>query len=713
MHIVFTSVNANYLNRASILAKSVMKHSPEIHFVLLLVEPRLVLSGALRKRILENSPEFDEILTLDDFKMSVRRNLSNLPVVEACTAIKGEAMLHLLNRHEVDIVTYLDPDLCFYQSLDLITLEHEKYDVLLTPHLLYPPTSTSHILNDEIAGVAKHGVFNLGFISCKATVRSLEVVSWWADRLSEYCRVEYCEGLFTDQKWFDMAPAYFDNVGIVKHQGWNVAPWNFHEREIKGLYRDQLFFIHFSKFPSNDFFTKVDISGNAANLDQLIKTYASEFDKATKETELIKQMVSNIDQIQSINPSPITFNLQKSTGFVGVLEKNHFVRSLVNRGFITRDFAIRIREYLRQVQKPKELIEKLSDRPSIDVLILTHVGGGGVETIVQNEVLRFSKGGNHRVAILRPNYLEKGYVIESIAGRFDVEDIAEVEMILQSTPNLQVHHILGLEGILPKLIEHPNLHFFLHDRYFLSTQPFQDALDFLPRKPYVRGVDSPLNSKVVDFDFEWQRTTISLLKRAVTIYSPSQFIRNSFLEVDEGLEIDVVDFDEMSGYRHFGNWPVATPNDVVNSLKTILVISPTGPHKGIDVIDTVAKFCLDSGSDLQFKIYGSLGVEDLAKVENRPNIEIIGQLSRNRLIYSLIEAKNAVGWIPSLTGESYSLALSDFLLSQIPTLVSSIGALEERADVNSHIFKYSPSAPAEAIANWMMGRLDDSIFLLR
>jgi len=46
-------------------------------------------------------------------------------------------------------------------------------------------------------------------------------------------------------------------------------------------------------------------------------------------------------------------------------------------------------------------------------------------------------------------------------------------------------------------------------------------------------------------------------------------------------------------------------------------------------------------------------------------------------------------------------------------LVSSIGALEERADVNSHIFKYSPSAPAEAIANWMMGRLDDSIFLLR
>ena len=173
-----------------------------------------------------------------------------------------------------------------------------------------------------------------------------------------------------------------------------------------------------------------------------------------------------------------------------------------------------------------------------------------------------------------------------------------------------------------------------------------------------------------------------------------------------------MNFDERSGYRHFGGWLVSNPVDFVKELEIVLIISPTGPHKGIDVVQSVAKRCLEHKVDLRFRIYGSLSIEDLGKVENLPNIEIVGQLPRHRLIYSLLRTRGAMGWIPSLTGESYSLALSDFLLAHIPVLVSSVGALTERAETNSHVFKYSPNVPAEEIAEWMSGNLDDSIFLL-
>ena len=148
MHTVFTSVNANYLNRALLLAESVKKNSPKVNFVLLLVEPRKTISEDIRKSLLSKFIEFDEILTLEDFSPSIRKTLYNLPVVEACTAIKGEAMLYLLNRQETDYVTYLDPDLYFYKPLEQIIDQHANHDVLLTPHLLIPPISTKEILND-------------------------------------------------------------------------------------------------------------------------------------------------------------------------------------------------------------------------------------------------------------------------------------------------------------------------------------------------------------------------------------------------------------------------------------------------------------------------------------------------------------------------------------------------------------------------------------
>ncbi len=59
--------------------------------------------------------------------------------------------------------------------------------------------------------------------------------------------------LFVDQKWIDFAPCFFTSIGLLKHEGCNVAYWNLHERYIFGTNgnwivnnRDPLVFYHFS-----------------------------------------------------------------------------------------------------------------------------------------------------------------------------------------------------------------------------------------------------------------------------------------------------------------------------------------------------------------------------------------------------------------------------------------------------------------------------------
>ena len=59
------------------------------------------------------------------------------------------------------------------------------------------------------------------------------------------------DGIFTDQKWVDLAPGFFPTT-ILRHPGYNVAPWNFSTRPLtrrQGLFEangESLRFLHFS-----------------------------------------------------------------------------------------------------------------------------------------------------------------------------------------------------------------------------------------------------------------------------------------------------------------------------------------------------------------------------------------------------------------------------------------------------------------------------------
>ena len=151
---------------------------------------------------------------------------------------------------------YFDPDMVLFSRVDDILATLERNNLALTPHQTKPEQTLDAILDNEVASL-KHGIFNLGFIGVTNTPEGRRFADWWAERTYHLCRAEVENGLFTDQKWVNFAPVFFDGVAIVKSSRHNVATWNLTTRRMTGDFQtgfqvdgEPLGFYHFTGFDS-------------------------------------------------------------------------------------------------------------------------------------------------------------------------------------------------------------------------------------------------------------------------------------------------------------------------------------------------------------------------------------------------------------------------------------------------------------------------------
>lgn len=239
--VVFTSICTNYVHKARALARSVKAHIPDATMVLCLTEREI------DPRIPEDC--FDEIvLSKDAWDGDFDRFIFKHAIVEASTAVKGRFFQFLFDHYpQEDKFVYLDPDVYVYGDFVELREELDRSEIVLCPHLLKPGN-----IDMEISSMA-HGVYNLGFLAVRRGEESRKCINWWAERLSLYCYDDIPRGIFTDQRWFDLAPCFF-NVKIFKHHGYDFAPWSLLDcgmTKENGDYfvmSDPLRFIHFSGF---------------------------------------------------------------------------------------------------------------------------------------------------------------------------------------------------------------------------------------------------------------------------------------------------------------------------------------------------------------------------------------------------------------------------------------------------------------------------------
>jgi hypothetical protein len=138
-------------------------------------------------------------------------------------------------------VIYLDPDTMLLSTPQSIDRDLQRGDFLLTPHLHRPAVSRLAIESFEISAMA-HGIYNLGFFALNHTPAAREVVSYWAERCRRYSYGEVHLGIFTDQKWANHFPVFFQNAIVVStNPGLNTAVWNAEGRSV--IRRNETYYI--------------------------------------------------------------------------------------------------------------------------------------------------------------------------------------------------------------------------------------------------------------------------------------------------------------------------------------------------------------------------------------------------------------------------------------------------------------------------------------
>lgn len=218
-----TIISPNYLPFARTLARSYRAHHPTHQFFVLIVASTTDPTPFL-------SPDYQTVLVRDLPLENLRREAMKFDLLELNTNVKPTLLKLLFDRHNLETLTYLDPDIFVYSPLTpVFEALAAGATTVLTPHITTP------ITDDKLPSEQDHlynGTYNLGFIALRRSPEAFDLLSWWERRCLDNGFSEGRTGLFVDQKWINLAPGLFPNVHILRHPGCNMAYWNLHERRI-------------------------------------------------------------------------------------------------------------------------------------------------------------------------------------------------------------------------------------------------------------------------------------------------------------------------------------------------------------------------------------------------------------------------------------------------------------------------------------------------
>ena len=220
---IVTICSGNYFPYARILLTSLKKYHPEASLFLCLAD-KLQPDAELGIEGVEVIPAED--LAIPNFADFAFR----YEIMEFNTAVKPFVMQDLIENRGFEEVVYLDPDIELFAPMSPVFDAFAKgADFVVTPHLTEPAEFGE--FPDDI-GIMKAGIYNLGFIAVNNSPDGISFLHWWGRRLRFQCVHKISEGIFVDQKFVDLLPAFHENVAILRDRSLNVAYWNLDQREL-------------------------------------------------------------------------------------------------------------------------------------------------------------------------------------------------------------------------------------------------------------------------------------------------------------------------------------------------------------------------------------------------------------------------------------------------------------------------------------------------
>ena len=207
-----TLFDKNYLTRGLALYDSLLKFCPDFKIWMLCMDSE---SYEMLKKL-----NLDKIIPLkleeieDEELLSVKNTRTP---IEYCWMMSSSLPLYILEKIGVDMITYLDADLYFFQPLTAIYDEFANNSIMIIPHW-FPEKNKSQ---EKIGGI-----YNVGMLIFRNDKNGLECLKWWKEKCIEWCYARYEDGKLGDQMYLDVCPEKFKGVCILQNRGANVASWN-------------------------------------------------------------------------------------------------------------------------------------------------------------------------------------------------------------------------------------------------------------------------------------------------------------------------------------------------------------------------------------------------------------------------------------------------------------------------------------------------------
>ena len=207
-----TLFDSGYLSRGLAMYESLNRHCKDFHLYVFAFNDEcfsVLKSLYLANMTVISLPEFE-----DEELLKVKPTRSR---GEYCWTCSSSTILYVLDNYDVDHCTYIDADLYFFASPQILLDEmDESESVLITPHSYTPQYDQSE----------KTGIYCVQFVYFRNNQQGRKVLTWWRKACLEWCYNRFEDGRFGDQKYLDDWPERFEGVHVLQHLGGGVAPWN-------------------------------------------------------------------------------------------------------------------------------------------------------------------------------------------------------------------------------------------------------------------------------------------------------------------------------------------------------------------------------------------------------------------------------------------------------------------------------------------------------
>jgi hypothetical protein len=323
-----TLFDANYLTRGLALYESLCQVSFDFHIYC------FAFDDGCYKMLKKLNLNHATVISLSEFEdeelLSIKTTRSRMEYCWTCTP---SIIRYALNKYNLESCTYLDADLYFWGSPEVLFEEISNKSVMITGHRYTPRYDRT----------SKSGKYCVQFMTFRNDGPAKRVLDWWRDACNAWCYSRHEDGKFGDQKYLDDWPEKFEAVHVLQHPGGGVAPWNVQQYEIFrkkdnlfGRTKDtggefELIFYHFHHiaFYSNG---QIDMGGYtlSKNTKKLIyKPYVEHLEK-------IKIAIQKVDNsfLKIHGDNKLSFNNWKGLAryikhslLFNVVDKNNFLKS--------------------------------------------------------------------------------------------------------------------------------------------------------------------------------------------------------------------------------------------------------------------------------------------------------------------------------------------------------------------------------------------------